>query len=181
MTPITFQIISHLLESDTIQFRSECTGAHHEQEDMALFAEVAGKPAGELRYCIYNDEITVQWIHVDNKFRRQGIARAMAQHLQSEYPDQSIEWSNTTDDGTAFLDKLDRVFDPNANYATRVKARDEAKLELDRLQAEMDASDTPLSREKMDRYGDLDRFVWSMDDELRSMKPGRWKIPPASM
>lgn len=167
-----------------LQFRSECRGAHNGQSDMTLFAELNDQAIGRIDYCVYNGEIHVQYIKVQPRYVRQGVATAMAKQLQSEHPAVEIEWGGTTEMGTPFVASLDRNFEPDQEYAPLKKAYDDAKAERDALQAEFDAWTAAgrgtLPQEmllKGERMNELETFLWDLEDKLRDMKPGRWMIP----
>ena len=181
----TTTIPEHIEEAiQGLQFRSECRGAHNGQTDMTLFAELNDQAIGRIDYCVYDGEIHVQYIKVQPRYVRQGVATAMAKHLQSEYPKVEVEWGGTTELGTPFVASLDRTFEPDQEYAPLKKAYDDAKAERGALQAEFDAWTAAgrgtLPQEmllKGERMNELETFLWDLEDKLRDMKPGRWMIP----
>lgn len=95
--------------NEEIEFRTECTGAHHEQLDQVLHAMIDGEPCGQIQFSVFEETPSVRWIEVVEHRQREGIGRAMVLELQSIFPETQIEFGYHTDDGAALLESIDSV------------------------------------------------------------------------
>lgn len=179
--PIWLPIILEGLEGLT--FRHELTDYRSGEKFMTLYADEGDKNVGYIYYGIYNDELSIKYIHVNEDKRRGGIATAMAKNLQAQYPDMEIDWGGLTDEGSAFLRALDRNFEPDPKYAEVKQALDNAKVERAALQTVFDAwhaHPDEKTRQAMlvkgERFNELDDLIFDLEDRIRELKPGRWRV-----
>ena len=63
-----------------------------------------GNPIAKLQYNEYKDNINVDMIEVNSKYRRKGLAKELLQDLQRENPNIEINFGYTTEDGTKLID-----------------------------------------------------------------------------
>ena len=88
----------------------EVTGYSHGQTDAVIFAQIGDRPIGYLQYAEFRGKPHILHIAVNEKFRHQGIARAMVAKLAGEYGYENIDWGMTTDDGTPLKATLDNEY-----------------------------------------------------------------------
>ena len=93
-----------LTKISQVQLLDECTGHRHGQTDCIIRAIIDGNQVGYLQYSIFQGTAHIGHIHVEEEFRRQGIAKMMYQKLKEENPD--IDWGMTTPDGTILKESL---------------------------------------------------------------------------
>ena len=65
-----------------------------------------GKEVGTIEYGEYNGKPNIKMIEVKPEYRRQGIATKLLQNLQKKYPDKSIDFGYSTEDGTKLLNNI---------------------------------------------------------------------------
>ena len=172
--------------TESIQLKSEMIDHHSGQSDFQITATENDAIVGTLRYTVYNDEVSINIVHVPRKDRRKGIARQMLQHLQREYPNSEIQWGYTTDKG-AELKKSVTSEIPNDNEELNAKSKQLRKVanQIERLQKIADTIDlsdnmTPEKRAKyhklMNRWNDLSDLEWDLRNELHDYQPTKTMI-----
>jgi hypothetical protein len=85
-----------------IRFETDVRGFHHGQTDVTLYAkDQDGNILGNLDYTMYNGEIFIDYIHVNQK--RKKIATALIKQLRKEDPETKINVGGTTPEGSKFF------------------------------------------------------------------------------
>jgi predicted acetyltransferase len=111
-------------------------------------------------------------IHVDDEFKRQGIATAMLKRLQKEYPDTEISWGMLTADGNDLYQKID--FDIIQNKEYQKKLAGLAKLkDLEKRFEEIAASklDSEKKRDLLSNWNKVNDAIYKIENRLRELKP----------
>lgn len=90
-----------------LTMREECTGAHGGQKNMTLTALNDGVEAGHVDWVLYDEMPSISMIKTEDDFKRKGVATAMLQKLQSDFPETPIRWGDVaTPEGAALIDKI---------------------------------------------------------------------------
>lgn len=92
-------------EGDTLTFRDESRGFHHDQYDGTLKVYMGNKEVGHLDYSEFDGRTRIDFIEVLPEYRRQGIGTALFKALKKDHP--KVIWSGTTEDGEAFRNVVD--------------------------------------------------------------------------
>lgn len=164
-----------------IHYRNDVKGYHHGQLDMVLRAYVGDDEAGKIEYVSYADEIRVSYIYVSPLYRRRGVATSLAKKLQADNPDTEIAWGYATSDGHSFINSLNTVYRPDMDYARVSLELENARKEYASLQSDLDAVSGPIVGNKDmllkgERLNELDALIYSLEQILREMKPGKKTI-----
>lgn len=139
------------------------TGSYDDQVDMRMESHDGDSLAGYLEYSVYNGTPSIQYIHTEDGFQRQGVAMEMLQQLQSQYPDKEIDWGMTTPDGTKLKEK--------ATYQIKDAEVERKQKKLQSMKDEM----TQNEKELNDLYEKLDNGKLTANDEKRLNELGdRW-------
>ncbi len=175
---------SQAKDGSEIVFRDECRGAHHGQADMTLIAySPPGTPVGYIEYSIYDDEVSIQYLHVAENKRRMGFGRALLIELQKKYPENGIELGIASKEGSALLGTMKRNWIPNKEYEKLkiedASLRERIKVLEDKRDAWLasSAEEREVTRSQVLADGEEwnrihDRF-WEIEKELLDMKPGK--------
>lgn len=165
-----------LKEGRTIS--EEVIGAHSGQLDAKIEAREDNKLAGYIEYSVYNEKPAIKYIHTEDDFKRQGVATAMLQHLQSLYPDQEIDWGMMTPDGVKLQEsstlKIEnpKVAEASKKLITEKNAIRKTEEELDRLYEKENL--TSEEEQRLQELGDLwdeQHFnIYNLEKELEGKK-----------
>lgn len=145
-------------DSSRITFDSEVRGFHHGQMDGTIVATQNGRRIAYLDYSEYEGKPNIQFITVDEDYRRQKIAAGMLKYLQGLYPAEEIEWGMQTPDG----DKLYK--------STRFKTLENPEyqaltLRLKKLKSKRDQLERSGNWDRMNQFHDLiDRIEYQLRD-----------------
>jgi GNAT superfamily N-acetyltransferase len=155
-----------------MDFRISSRGYNHGQYDLTLFAEIDNKDVGYIDYSKYQDDINIQMIHVDDEFKRQGIATAMLKRLQKEYPDTEISWGMLTADGNDLYQKIDFDIIPNKEYQKKLAGLAKLK-DLEKRFEEIAASklDSEKKRDLLSNWNKVNDAIYKIENRLRELKP----------
>jgi len=165
-----------LKEGRTIS--EEVIGAHSGQLDAKIEAREDNKLAGYIEYSVYNEKPAIKYIHTEDDFKRQGVATAMLQHLQSLYPNQEIDWGMMTPDGVKLQEsatlKIEnpKVAEASKKLITEKNAIRKTEEELDRLYEKENL--TSEEEQRLQELGDLwdeQHFnIYNLEKELEGKK-----------
>lgn len=167
------------------EFSIESRGAHHGQTDLTLYAKENNEIVGKIEYCEFENKPFVQWIEVNPNHRREGIATALAKELQKMYPNEEIEWSNTTPNGTKFVKSLPTRYSKNPQHEKLKKEWLKLKKNYAVLEKEIKkwydgTYETGYNRDEFMKIGDkmnsIDQHIWEIEQELRDISPGKRRI-----
>jgi len=136
---------------DDLVFRDECTDAYSGQSNMRLTATLDGGLVGHVDYVIFNDEVSISMVYVNEEFRRQGIGAALVLHLQSLFPETEIRWGMLTENGAYLYDSLPRCVFPVQDVIEQRRLLKEHIVERNRLCAIADAFDAKKDVNEEDR------------------------------
>ena len=89
-----------------VRIRQELTGAHHGQVDMTAIAYADTEPVGFAQYAVFENKVHIQYIHVKEGLRREGIGTQLIEDIKREYPAMNINWGMTMPEGSAFQEKV---------------------------------------------------------------------------
>ncbi len=107
-----------LREAELI-LRNETFGHHHGQTDGAVIAwsrHGDGDKIGYLDWTLFEGDVFIKMISVEEPYRRQGVATAMYRKLQDEFPGARIDWGGLTEDGAALKDAVAPADAANSAY-----------------------------------------------------------------
>ena len=161
----------------SLRFVSECVGSYSGQLDMVLRAMVGDEQVGYLKYCIYQDQPSVQYLFVDPKFRRQGYGRKLLLQLQSEFPDVEIKTGMATDEGSKLLEHTPSQFFPNTEYEELTATRKALQEQMQAIQLKFDAfydgTGSSVSQQEASLWQENDQKIWEIDQKLERLAPGK--------
>lgn len=109
INPLTQQANSQenrVVQNGNIEISDNVVSSYSGQTNSIIEAKIEGKKVGTLEYSEYNGEPSISMINVDEKYRRNGIAKKMLQELQSNYPNKEIDWGTMTTDGAKLKDAV---------------------------------------------------------------------------
>lgn len=92
---------------EQIKITQEHMGFHHGQHDFVIYAQKDGETIGKLKFSEFEDIPQINWIEVDDKYKRKGIGSRLVKHLADQYGYDKIKWGMTTDAGTKLKKSLD--------------------------------------------------------------------------
>jgi hypothetical protein len=142
-------------------------GGYQGQDNYVLKAyDKDGNVIGKVDYSEYEDIPSVGMIEVPEQYRRQGIAKDLLETLQKRYPNKSIDFGYTTDDGTKLLNKVttDKV---NPSYTSLKGHIDRAKKDLEDISKRFDEGKA-LETDEEDFYR-LDSFITKASRSLSKL------------
>lgn len=152
-----------------IRITAEALNAHHGQVDMQIKAYSGEDIVGRLDYSVFEGIPQIQFIEVFEDYRRQGIGTKMVQALAEQFSDVEIEWSNTTDDGTAFKEAVTYTVE-NTEY-TDMQSR-LAEIEAQLAQNDLEADDGKVfSGEEANAWNDLHDEKYELEQFLIELNP----------
>lgn len=162
------------MNKQKINMSDVSNGLFNGEQFMTKNAQINGKNIGKIDYSIYKDEINIKMIEVNKKNRRQGIATKLLQDLQSQYPDKSIDFGYTTEDGTKLLNKI-TYKEENPEY---VKKRNQLEQINSKIQEyeNLDKKGVSLSNEDGENWNRLSDEQWKLENQLAFMEQYRTKI-----
>jgi len=168
----------YIFENDVIDF-------HHGQTDAILkIFDTANtrKALGTISYSIFNDEIFVNLINVQEKYRGMGIATRMLKYLQSEFPETELNMGTMTEQGLGLYKSIPFEYVENKEYTEKTNRLKNIDSKIKSLE---DAFDNLYRK---DRFSDLDRErademnaamnhlhdeKFEIEEYLRSNSPGK--------
>lgn len=93
-----------------IQYNDYRSGQHYAN----LIAIQNNNEIGRIAFSVYQNVPSIQ--HISSKVRRIGLATKMIKYLQSQFPEQEIDFGGLTDDGSHLYKSLKFKEIPNTNY-----------------------------------------------------------------
>ena len=122
------------LTEPTITTKDEVTAQYQNQVNSTKTAYIDGKAVGTLEYVEYDGTPSISMVEVLPEYQRQGIATKLVTELQSEFPNVTVEWGGTTEDGTALQQAITKEVP-----ITEVQEKVDRITELDKLQKDLEA------------------------------------------
>ena len=127
------QIKEILSESETPEVSVSLTGAHSGQKDMTMTVTIAGQTVAGMDFSEYRGAPSIGWIHVEPQYRMRKLGKLMVSELQRMYPDQEIDWGNTTPEGSRLYASIPHKLIPNPDIIRRVEHLKKIRRELTKL------------------------------------------------
>jgi len=158
------QYMRSILSEGTISFYDESKGYSHGQSDMILRMYVDKKEVGTIDYTVYNKEVSIKYIDVQD--RRKGYGSKLVLRLQSMYPKTEIDFGMLTSDGSKLIGSIRSKL-----YVDRIKIKKLKTLEKRLLDTKkrIDSIMRDKSRKDYDKLNDLHDLVDDIEDELRDL------------
>lgn len=122
-----------LAESETPRVSVALTGAHSGQKDMTMTVKITGQAVASMDFSEYRGAPSIGWIHVDPQYRNRRLGKLMVGELQRMYPDQEIDWGNTTPEGSQLYASIPHKLIPNPDIIRRSEHLKKIKRELLKL------------------------------------------------
>lgn len=165
---------------ETLRFVFDHRGYHDGQNDLTLHAYDGDEPVGHIDYAVWNDQPSVQMIHVPEDKRRRGYGTALVRRLQAEYPDVELDMGMLTDAGSQLLSNIPHQIIHDPDYQKKAARLEVIKTELARLQQLADtyyANPTEEGRQTLldlgDRWNALYDEERELEDALENRKPSK--------
>lgn len=98
-----------------VRLMNDCYDSHGGETFCTLRAYKGENVVGYVDYSLYDDEIHIKMIEVDEAYQRQGIATALIDKLRKDNPGTPINWGMLTDDGAKLKAKVHRPEDDPKN------------------------------------------------------------------
>lgn len=165
-----------------ITFQEELESSHDNQLDIALHAiDSKGDIVGSIFYAIYDDNISINNIVVEEDFRRLGIGTALMKNLQSRYPNNEINTGYRSERGDKLYQSLPKRIIPNKEYNILINKKDSLELEFNELQKQLNdfynnpnlAQDAHKKEKYMqigNRWNDVSSQLDEINERLREIK-----------
>ena len=160
---------------DNISFVDENIGYHSGQTDNILRAFIGNEQVGYIKYNEFRDEPNIQYILVDPKHRRKGIAKKMVLHLQSLYPNIQLNWGGTTSEGTMLYDSLKKNVVKSSEFERLSKELSVIELKIKRFEDIVNRNDYPKENKMVifDTWNRLSDRKWEIEKALRDLQPSK--------
>lgn len=182
--------LAEYIKGQPLKFKEELTGQKAGENFLVLYAYDHDDVVGTVEYSTYREDLAIKMIRTRQESdKRKGIATEMAKELQRRYPNHEVIWGTTTGEGHQFLKALPRTFLRNEKY-------DDLEARLKALQAQQTKLQTiydnwsslhDTNKEKADQlrpavlklndtFNSVSDKIWEIEQELHTMKPGKWQI-----
>ena len=151
------EIISENKNED-ISFYDSVVDAYEGELSKLLTMNVQGKDVGYIEYSVYDEEPYVQYIFVEESYRRKGYGSKLVRKLQSLYPNSEINFGMTTEDGTKLYNSLEKIITPNPLYTKKQQELKRIKQWMKKFNAiaDKDAEDwTEKEIQYLRKYSDI--------------------------
>lgn len=177
------------VKGQPLRFREESRGTHGSEHYLTLSALDGPTVVGKVDYSVYQDDVSIEMIRTNDDEKRKGVATELAKELQRVYPNHEIIWGTTTGEGHQFLKALPRTFVRNEKYDElegRLKALQKRLAQLQKVYDDWSTlHDTnkekaiqlrPSILKLNDTFNSVSDNIWTIEQQLRDLKPGKWKI-----
>jgi GNAT superfamily N-acetyltransferase len=154
--------LNNYLKEENIKFTEELTAAYSGQKNFRLSARINGEEIGYLEYSLFRDEVYINYIYVDKRFRSKSIGKKLVLFLQSQYPKTEIDWGMLTGQGVKLQSSLKGklYIDKERIKKTKSLQREKQELEAEEKALVKKLETQTLSRQQIEKIGDrLDRIA----------------------
>ncbi len=159
-------------KNGSYQLHDEVRGASHGQTDKVIKLESDDGIVGFLKYDIYEDEIHIKYVEVDEEHRGKGFAKEMFQELQKRYPDTPINPGMTTDKGSGLIASIMRK-EENPEYRKKKNKLESMREEVEEIENMSPEDWNKINNEERmelnDRWNDLSDEIPRLKFELSNI------------
>ena len=99
-----FKLFENKIDLNDVEVYHEHTDSYQDQHNYTIFAVYNGILIGRCYIVLYDQELTVSYIEVQDDYRRMGVASKMMKYVQNDAEFEGFEYksSNKTELGSKF-------------------------------------------------------------------------------